>query len=104
MVWKNTPHKYPADWSQRRREVIARDGGNCQQPGCYSPGNEVDHVVNIANGGTHELENLQLLCSNHHRLKTRQEQLNGVRNFWAGQYHPKEKHPGIIDPPTKRGV
>ncbi|WP_143557744.1 HNH endonuclease, partial [Snodgrassella communis] len=36
-------------------------------------GMEVDHIVNIAAGGTDELSNLQTLCRSCHQLKTRRE-------------------------------
>ena len=98
MPWDNTPGKYPPNWKDLRVQVITRAGGNCQHPGCYHPGEEVDHIVNIANGGTHALNNLQLLCRQHHADKTKGEQVEGLRKLWSKQYHPKEKHPGIVDP------
>ena len=45
------------------RFVWRRDGGKCQTPGCRSTvGLEVHHKKHRADGGTHEPENLQLLC------------------------------------------
>lgn len=54
-----------------RAGLDLRDGG-CQVPGCITGLRlERDHVVDFARGGPTNLENLQLLCSWHHRLKTR---------------------------------
>ena len=53
-----------------RRAVIARDR-HCQHPGCYRPAKwcDVDHIIAWQEGGTTRLDNLQLLCRYHHRLK-----------------------------------
>ena len=62
-------------WSERRRQVIRRDGGRCQlcptdRP---TPGSVVDHILPIIEGGTDDLGNLQLLCTPCHNAKTRRE-------------------------------
>ncbi|HKX75993.1 MAG TPA: DUF222 domain-containing protein [Acidimicrobiia bacterium] len=53
-----------------RRAVIARDR-HCQHPGCFRPARwcDVDHIVSWLEGGETKLDNLQLLCRYHHRLK-----------------------------------
>ena len=53
-----------------RRAVIARDR-HCQHPGCRRPAKwcDVDHIVSWLDGGATALDNLQLLCRFHHRLK-----------------------------------
>ena len=48
-------------WRKLREVVIRRDAGTCQQ--CGQPGSHVDHVIPRRLGGTDELSNLQLLCS-----------------------------------------
>ena len=52
----------------RRRQVLRRDGGCCQVPGCRN-GTFVDvhHLCPRAEGGTNELENLVTVCGAHHR-------------------------------------
>lgn len=51
-----------------RREVMARDGGRCQVPGCrHHTFVDVHHIVPRAQGGTHAPSNLVVLCSAHHR-------------------------------------
>ena len=37
---------------------------------CGEPAEEVDHIVSLADGGTHKWENLQSLCKTHHSQKT----------------------------------
>jgi hypothetical protein len=51
----------------RRRQVVTRDQ-HCRYPGCHRPAawSEVHHVHYWQHGGTHQLENLVLLCARHH--------------------------------------
>jgi 5-methylcytosine-specific restriction endonuclease McrA len=48
-----------------RAAVIRRSRGQCEVPGCTSPGAVVDHVVSRRRGGTDELGNLRHLCRRH---------------------------------------
>ena len=51
-----------------RRAVWARDHGRCTASGCRSTRHlDIHHIVPRSEGGGHELENLRLLCSGHHR-------------------------------------
>jgi 5-methylcytosine-specific restriction protein A len=96
----------PKGWSAIRKQVIARALGVCQHhpvpsnsaphpQRCYLQGTDVDHIINLAQGGIEELDNLQLLCSWHHKQKTAKEaQANRVSKT---ERHPREKHPGLID-------
>jgi hypothetical protein len=54
----------PAIWNA----LVARDG-NCQTPGCDRPPNqcEAHHIRHWEHGGSTSLQNLRLLCWNHHR-------------------------------------
>ena len=49
-----------------RRKVLARARHRCAVPGCRSTNLDVHHIVEWANGGTHELSNLITLCEAHH--------------------------------------
>jgi hypothetical protein len=52
-----------------RRAVWRRDHGACRVDGCRSSRNiEVHHIVARADGGSHEPDNLLLLCSGHHDM------------------------------------
>lgn len=84
----------PPDWRTRiRPAVIARDkvcqwrmseGGKCG-----APGNQVDHIGDRLD---HRLENLQLLCAEHHNLKS-SRQGNAAK---PRERRPPEKHPGLL--------
>jgi hypothetical protein len=62
------PERATASVTPRIREqVFARDEACCRIPGCRSRRNlEIHHIHPQAQGGTHELSNLMLLCSGHH--------------------------------------
>lgn len=52
-----------------RRQVMERDEHRCRVPGCRSSRNlDVHHLIPQCEGGGHELWNLIVLCSGHHRL------------------------------------
>jgi len=59
--------EYPPDWQNRRRIVFNENDHRCQSCGIkYLPENDVtlqvDHEIPKSEGGSHALENLQLLC------------------------------------------
>ncbi|WP_411292900.1 HNH endonuclease [Streptomyces sp. CBMA123] len=63
-------------WSRIRLRVLYRDRKTCYL--CQSTGaNEVDHIVPVARGGTHDLTNLAAVCSACHRQKTQRESRGG---------------------------
>ncbi|WP_239372600.1 HNH endonuclease [Snodgrassella gandavensis] len=65
-------------WRRLREAVLLRDKYTCQYCGYASvEGMEVDHIVNIAAGGTDDMSNLQTLCKSCHEMKTRHESRRG---------------------------
>ncbi|MBW3605359.1 MAG: HNH endonuclease, partial [Actinobacteria bacterium] len=58
---------HPAVSATLRAALIARDSG-CRFPGCLAPVDQCEnhHVTPISNGGPTTLENLALVCANHH--------------------------------------
>ena len=64
----NRPTRATQDIPPRvRRLVWRRDGGKCTLPSCRSAANlELHHIVARADGGTHEPDQLVLLCDGHH--------------------------------------
>jgi len=72
---------YDAWWRRYRERVfpqlLLRDGPGCNH--CRRPlplekrQVHVDHIVPLAKGGTHELQNLQVLCARCHSVKTVKE-------------------------------
>lgn len=65
---------YWFSWETIRERVYIRDNGSCQNCGDKESSFEVDHIKAIALGGENwNLDNLQLLCINCHKLKTRKD-------------------------------
>lgn len=65
-------------WMRIRAQVLARDAGLCQV--CKAAGRltlaaEVDHIRELADGGTDEPANLQAICRPCHVAKTTAGQL-----------------------------
>lgn len=67
----------PPRYETVREQVFADQSGLCAWPGCVDLAEELDHVVPLAQGGTHERSNLQGLCADHHREKTIAERRQG---------------------------
>lgn len=73
--FRNYDDGYPPDWSWRRRAVLERDHDRCRFCGCHPESPQVHHLVWLADGGTHSLNNLILLCSDCHAEEHGQERL-----------------------------
>ena len=63
---------YPSDWNTRRKKVYKRDNFTCQN--CGREGGprgtaelHAHHIVPKSSGGSHQLNNLQTLCSDCHK-------------------------------------
>jgi 5-methylcytosine-specific restriction protein A len=78
MAWEgSTRHdRLPADWPDTRVRILNRDGHRCQHQRvdtgkvCGVMATDVDH---IHRGDDHRDENLQALCTWHHRKKSGRE-------------------------------
>ncbi|MDD2054183.1 HNH endonuclease [Pseudomonas putida] len=64
-------------WRRKRDAILLRDKYTCQVCGVTTNHLEVDHVVNLAQGGTDEDDNLQAICVPCHKLKTAAESVQG---------------------------
>lgn len=97
-AWVHRHNRSPA----ARAAVIQRSGGTCEHEGCYGhsdelttagqPILEVDHVVDLAQGGHDEPSNMIALCPNCHALKTRganRKTLRAVLKHRAKELHAK---------------
>lgn len=76
----STERGYGYAWQKLRLRVIKRDKGLCQEclrKGFVTAGTDVDHIVAKCNGGTDDLDNLQLLCKECHREKTLEDKRRG---------------------------
>ena len=69
-------------WRKLRDEILARDNYTCQCCGRVGGRLELDHIVNVAQGGTNDKSNLQILCHTCHKTKTQSEsQAGGIKQF-----------------------
>ena len=76
-------------------QMHTRDNHTCQQ--CGQPGHEVDHITPISQGGTHNLENLRVLCHQCHKKKTTQETRTGKAKKKKLLNLPQQPHPGLTN-------
>ena len=63
--------KRPKGYNALHRRVIREASGLCEI--CARPGDEVDHLIPVAKGGTWARENLWLLCESCHDAKSKKE-------------------------------
>ena len=70
-AWVRSTREVGAGWSVTRRTVLVRDRRRCLF--CGQPANLVDHRLPVAWGGGDELENLQTMCRDDHKVKTGEE-------------------------------
>nr|WP_298117409.1 HNH endonuclease [uncultured Pseudomonas sp.] len=66
-------------WRRKRDAILLRDKYTCQQCGHIGTDLEVDHIINVAQGGTDDDANLQALCVPCHKAKTASESSSGRR-------------------------
>lgn len=57
------------EWREIRAEVFERDNFTCCYCGAHGVALECDHVVPVAKGGTHDLDNLKTACKPCNRSK-----------------------------------
>lgn len=62
------------EWPKRRKAVIDAYDGYCDGCGEETPVEniEVDHILELVDGGDHSIDNLQCLCAPCHRSKTKE--------------------------------
>jgi hypothetical protein len=58
--------EYPDDWDDRRKQVLERDGHECQECGATDTTLQVHHITPISEGGSHSLGNLKTICRSCH--------------------------------------
>ena len=66
-------------WRRIRERILIRDLYTCRSCGIVTKDLEVDHIVNVAEGGTDNDANLQALCVPCHQAKTSAEAARGRR-------------------------
>jgi len=65
-------------WRRKRESILLRDNYTCQACGIVTLDLEVDHITNIAQGGSDDEANLQSLCVPCHQAKTAIESAHGA--------------------------
>ena len=87
----------PDDWEQLRAATFRRDRHRCQHvrydtgKKCLKRATDCDHV---GDRNDHRIENLQSLCSWHHKQKTSSQ--GGTAAAARRKQPQKQKHPGIV--------
>ena len=64
-------------WRRIRESILVRDNYTCCNCGVVTLDLEVDHIINVAVGGTDDEQNLQALCVTCHKAKTAAESAAG---------------------------
>lgn len=91
MAWGPRSNRIvPPNWVSIKKRILERDQRRCYV--CGGPATEVDHLVNVAAGGTHDDTNLAAICVPCHRHKTQQE----ARAARVTQKRASERHPGLL--------
>ena len=86
-----TERGYGYAWQKKRERILARDCGLCQpcrRQGRVTPANDVDHIVQKADGGTDDDENLQSICHDCHKAKTIAERRRGGGHISFPKWRP----------------
>lgn len=101
MAWEKDRTRSPtsavvttAAWRKVRAQVLKRDRNRCQldEPGCTGQATQVDHIVNVADGGAPlDPTNLVSACPTCNGRKAQREATK-ARNAWKRK---PEKHPGL---------
>lgn len=60
-------------WRRLKAKIHLRDGWTCQCCSRVTTELELDHIINVAQGGTDDESNLQSLCVECHKKKTQKE-------------------------------
>jgi 5-methylcytosine-specific restriction protein A len=93
-AWRNgrPASAYGSGWSKLRARVLAEEP-TCA---CGAPATEVDHIVALAFGGSHDRGNLRGTCTPCHKRKTAEDSRRGRARKREGAFsRPRSgKHPG----------
>ena len=99
MAWEgSTSNGFPANVRRRilRRDPTCRCHGctACTTAGCTRPSTEADHVIEVADGGSHHETNGQGICHPCHQRKTLAHAIGKRRAKAAARWREPEQHPG----------
>lgn len=70
-----TSKRYGRRWRKIRKAFITANPlcGECKRQGKFTPAEEVHHIIPLAEGGTHNSDNLMSLCKSCHSRLTAKE-------------------------------
>lgn len=91
-------YRKAGNWATLRAKVLRDAEHRCYSPFpalCIGDATSVDHLIPVAEGGTHALENLAAICKPCHDTKTEQERRRGIarRSAGNGKRRQPEPHP-----------
>ena len=92
------PKRYGYQWRKLREVVMRRDAGLCQvckAAGVTKLAAEVDHIQPVEQGGSDDLDNLQSICRECHKMKTAFESADG-RVQAMPEWLPKPRIPVTV--------
>lgn len=92
--WSGRRAAFPA---ATRRLILDRSAGRCQiaGPDCIGTARIADHIIPMAEGGTHDPANGQAACDPCHDAKTRDEIARGRAR--RSRKRPPPPHPGLVE-------
>ena len=101
MGWETSQRRddLPPNWATLRKQTFTRCNGICEHINehgqrCTARATDCDHITR---GNNHSLNNLQGLCSEHHKAKTQREAKQAQRaRYIEARKRPQEDHPGLI--------
>lgn len=76
-------------WRRMVEQVKLRDQFTCQACDLITEQGQCDHIVPTAEGGAHELFNLQWLCTPCHEVKTQAEAARGIARAYGSTTSPR---------------
>lgn len=107
MAWHRRAQ--PTNWKTLKASVLIAHSGVCWVCGHAGGVLEVDHIINVARGGSHDPSNLAPIhgtayganpcptCGRHcHQDQTRAQQAAGRAGSNRNRNRPTEQHPGRI--------
>jgi 5-methylcytosine-specific restriction endonuclease McrA len=84
----------PSDWKERKAAVLKRDSGQCYLCGGLGA-DQADHIVPVAQGGSHGLDNLAAVHGQPCAAKKNAKEASAARWKYRQRREP-EPHPGYI--------